>query len=492
MNHPQNKGPHTTQVSWSEVRQRVFDLNEPLARALDQVAQSTGKNVLPIYLARYSYGQPIVSARKELGRRFHPPCNSADCTECKALIVSCEDQIPVGIVLQNIAETYSEDAAVTAGQRSSIPIRMVHPGETFGVISMLQTMNLLRIQPTGFNWSLAAGARTIMCSFPVGDTQLIRNILQRGVEGTADKEIINKAKAEFEADNRALIFALLQAARREKKITQFKLNWNLEVLLLPAPIIEKLCSEKTAANENMLLTVLKNTGLKNLASFKNYSEIDAQIAWIIDRITTVPKSIYLQRTVTHVLSILNGIKPGFRPAKKDDSAGPFMGILRYISATGLAKSPGLKGRFPLILQPEQFFDDNRPPLYYSVQEPTVPGPVERKNGTRAESLWNLQRCMLQIKNDAPELLPWELTWTFLSAHPSGKEMVHAGSEVMHIRQHPGLLKDFADQWDLARELWQMDSIDSFFLNVKQEFMAAFVRFQFAQAPQDQMAEQLAS
>jgi hypothetical protein len=158
----------------------------------------------------------------------------------------------------------------------------------------------------------------------------------------------------------------------------------------------------------------------------------------------------------------------------------------------LAKSPGLKGRFPLLLQPDQLCEGYSGPLYYSLQEPTVPGPLER-NGTRSNSLWDLQMCLREIRKQVPSLFPAGLKWTFLSARPDGLDKTDtAGIEIKHIRNCTELLSDFGDQWELAKSLWKMNSTDSFFQNVKREFMAAFVRFEVLDSQRSQITEKIAS
>jgi len=485
--------PHVSKVNWGEVRGRLLKVNPALAQALDAINRSSP---VPLYIVRYQFGQPILNIAEDRKKKFHPPCSSSSCEACVSLMQVCKNILPLGVLLNRSAEIYSEDKQDTGGQRPAVSVQMLHAGDAFGVIGLLDKLAGVTVKMDGFRWKIDAGARTVKCSFPVGDKQLVRKILSQSLGRVPAKEEIINAQKAFEWDNRELIFALLQAveleAKRKDNVPQPNTDWKLEVLIIPAEWVTGLVRQKKLSGTHLFFDTLKNMGLQKLANFKNYLGINAQITSVIERIPTVPQSAFLQRTVAHNIAIFNGIKPGYRPVGKDDSAGPFNQLLKFIWRVGLARSPGLKGRFPLLLQPEQVSGRYKGTLYYSLQQPSVPGPFT-KNGTMKESLVDLQVCLREIRKQVPGLFPPDSMITYLHSSPDGRDEVDSGgNEITHPRNCKELLDDFADQWELAQTIWKMNSKDSFFHNVKQEFMAAFIRFELPKVEHSQVEELMRS
>jgi hypothetical protein len=248
--------------------------------------------------------------------------------------------------------------------------------------------------------------------------------------------------------------------------------WQTDLLILPQRWLKQRMYENGGISPlaKDLLLELHRTGWEQSRNLRNHNVEQAQIAHLLGGDA---KFSYLARTIQHLIAVQRGDMPGFIPFSNALEAGPFRTVQELLWDKQLDATPGLKGRFPVILQPCHMGPSDGAAVtnfaYYSLTFPSLVGPT----------------CDYapKILTDLADKLQ------MISTNKAG----HLGEDSWRILQSKNLTKatalhdDFADQFQVAQKKWNLDST-RFFAPVRQGFLARFVRLSNSQASKAKICE----
>ena len=339
-------------VTWTDVREQVSanPLGAAVARATDNLlATDRMRNQEPaFYVARYRYADLIVSKGE-----FRPPCQHRHqaqvcCSLCREMMQAVEySAIPLAVSLERSVEVLLETPWNPEEPRMA-PLRMIQPGEPFGVFEVLDT--LLHTPYPKPPWSVSAGARSVWILAPLGDAALSRTVA--AVAGVSRiKPIEENAPHE----------AIAAVAGH---------GWSIDVLLFPNTIVQNLTPS------DALFRVLLEIGWKQSSAVRHaLFRTQEFFPSILPSNGNGLSETYRCATVRHLMDASKGEVPLFEPAWKAKApAGPFIAFENVLAAA--LDRLGKEYR-PIVLQPVHLLDKGAVG-YYSFRCPTVVG-VKRPN-----------------------------------------------------------------------------------------------------------------
>jgi hypothetical protein len=330
-------------VTWTEVKAVVAAQNSELARAIDGLFSSARMKDRDkdLYVAEYRYGDLIV----EKGD-FRPPCYRSHpdrqewCAICKQLISAVQySAIPLGLSLEHAAEVFL-DTEWDPEEPRLAPLRLITPGEPFGVFEVLDT--LLGTPFPKPPWSVSAGARSVWILAPLG---------QKPLPGELAK-IVNK-RIRYAKEIRPC--DLIAASVGDE--------WRAHILLFPDSLMSDL------PLSDPLFRVLLKIGWKQSSAVRHaLFRIPRDLMANTSPSGGPLPDIYRVATVRHLIDAAKGEVPVFAPATGTQS-GPFVSFQEALrKALGQLDSPYV----PVVMQPTHLTDVGDVG-YYSFRCPTVVG-----------------------------------------------------------------------------------------------------------------------
>lgn len=316
------------------------------------------------FLVSYPYGQLILDRGQ-----FHTPCDNEyrvePCEGCRQLRESVRDKIPLTLVVENQVEVFVEDEQ----HSRSIPLRMISPGEWFGVFEALDRLIGAEWSPS--SWSVSSGARSVVLLAPFKNQKLIEAV--RTSTGSVGNGIAWK-KIDPQKDAWPLI----------REIGS-RTTWNSRVLVFPTGF------PNPAAHPELLSTLYRLGWVQSLP-LRRAQEFEAERELRVAALEVGPSGnrFLTYATLLHLLASARGHIPAFVPVESISvPAGPFKEVAARLADTQAPWRRFLK-HYPVLLQPAHLRSGDVG--YYSFHRPTVLHSSPKPKGSIAQFL---EGCILR-------------------------------------------------------------------------------------------------
>jgi hypothetical protein len=356
----------TTKTAWDEARTllKAVGTSDEILTSLDQVVQRTKSRA--VFVADYCYSDLIVDRG-----RFVAPCHRTACDSCAELVqATAYSCIPLTFLASQSVEIFID---YSGPDERSAPLRMMRPGETFGVFEILDLiLSKEVVEPI---WSVAAGARSIHVIAPLGNRSLpqwIRTKIGRQVTWTKKSPHWQLVKESANS------------------------NWTTKVVILPGDVIQKI------RQSDRFFEFLLATGWVQSRSLRNSMVDDANLRGIVGaEVASEPAplgELYHYATLRHLLSLSKGSLPSFVSSNTlKEPSGPFEEFCAILS-DALEKNTDFTYE-PLVMQPSHVEPGSR--SYYSMRCPSMPGPSPEGVNTYAMVVSALRNVLDRLKTE-----PW--------------------------------------------------------------------------------------
>lgn len=321
---------------WADVRDEVNAVNPRLTRLIDD---HDPKQAFDFVRIRYRYGQYIF----QNGRLQIPlPGNQhtdLDDPSIPLLIKSRLNysQVPMGIILNKTAEVFHE------GPNRTMPSKVFTKGIAFGLWEFFDPPP---DDIVGGIWSVIAGART-MFMLPKVSNQSHHQQLQKvyKIPSYQPSSLLQHHEVFSEIANADIV----------------KDPWSMDILFFSAPW-------QTLANASPVSEVC-HFWLQEAwrQSFNCRNNMSFDMAWELFSHSVTKRNIrpkpIIVNTIKHLLSIYDGLYPGYAPAITDD-CGPVQLLKEaYMEVYNIKK-------YPTVMEPLHLSKVDRP-VYYSLQFPSL-------------------------------------------------------------------------------------------------------------------------
>jgi hypothetical protein len=340
---------HIEEIPWSSLRTSLGEGLAPVRDAIDEVTQLTVDDT-NLIVARYPYGELMV----EEGT-FRPPC-----ADCAAVLKKFDGPVPLAMPLDAAVEVFLPCRWDSRHPRH-IPLRVIHPGEMFGVFETLDA--ILGTADEKAPWAVSSGVRSVWVLAPLGNSEMMKRFF--GSLGY-------RKPPWMEGEPH---WKLVQAFSTKKS------QWSTRILLFPRTIVETLRSRR----EGLLFKMLLETGWVQSSALRHSASQESALHELLSPVLErFGGELYHFATIRQWLSILNGGAPGFCAHWKcNDSAGPFSEIE---NALGDLLKEWEFPYHPVLLRPALLSEIDS--VYYSVRCPSLPGPpVSERAFTEAIGLF---------------------------------------------------------------------------------------------------------
>jgi hypothetical protein len=349
-------------LNWNKARDYIINVNPELAAIIDAWDPDDS---FGFYKATYRYGD-LLSDEGELCLPMHN----------KGLVLLSDIRVPasikedlgyssfpISISIQKATEVFIE-----LNQRV-IPLALFPMGSLIGLLETLDPIESCCIRNI---WTVSIGARSAFMLPKISDTQT-HNKLVKEFNLTITKP--NTAFEHFEV--------FKQLARSQKFSDK---DWSCDIL-----IMNKKWFERDYKNYHWLMfnDYLNEYMVRYSTYTRNKSTLDIMYQLFVKELADSNRKTFahLFDTLKHMVSIMVGAAPGFRPVFQEDFIGPFTAIQKvYLDYYGL-------NYCPTVMAPHHynFMQDTRP-LYYSISQPTLfeSFPRTRKLDSYIDDLYQLK------------------------------------------------------------------------------------------------------
>lgn len=279
--------------------------------------------------------------------------------------------------------------------------------------------------------------------------------LYRNKEVTCtNSETPAEAAERFNRDNWQFLKALRVAAEKDHGFSpKSSLAWDCELLLISPTWLRRFATyPQSAAPASQIIHVLKDIGWMQSLHLRRYHSDESELVGALSKLDTDQRRLqkafdagYLHRTILHLLAIARGDLPGFVPVRPGCESGPFWAVLEYLAHSSLCSTPGLEGRFPLLLQPRQIDSSScgsaEQVVYYSFETPTLLGPIKEQGNSPRDFLNYLHKAFAVLKKQSFPLGELQ-NWQFVTTMP---EWEIRPSVILHVERCTHVYQDFVDQ-----------------------------------------------
>lgn len=361
--------PHSKKVSWSDVYSAVHAVNKGLAEQLQQaIGAKKQKTKEPkLFTATYRYGESLVT-----NGQLSPPCNQ--CAVCKELAqASCN--IPLTFVLDKYVEVY-----INSPDGRDIPLRLLRPGELFGLFETLDTLVRLSPEPP---WSVSAGVRSVKVLYPLGNPlrKKIRLMFNRSIDPKEEVQEFIRLAAE--------------------KMGQ---QWSLSILIFPDAWLKEILTPELT-NEVFRMGWLQSENLRKRLLDDFF--IAATSLTAIHKGGTNVGQLYRYATIRQLLLIAKGEAPAFQLTVQGEALlGPFDSFQRFLIDLALNE------HFPVVLHARELTSP-KAVGYYSLRQPSLLYPIHEAPDDKW--LQRLNELVETLDNIRSNNSAFDISgWTYLS------------------------------------------------------------------------------
>jgi hypothetical protein len=337
-----NDVPLIREMNWQEARDQVHNVDKQLAELIDKIDPDKSFKLIK---AIYSYGDLVIkdgilNLPKDK-RRASPIYGQT--IERKIKEKLSYSTIPLFLTLHNCNEVF-----IDTGHRV-IPLNLFHAGSLLGLFESIDYMYFG--QASQAIWSVSAGARTTFTLSKINESGGFKRL-----------------KMHYRLPS-------------NMKLQHFSDHWHLFKAIATHPHFEQ-----PWRNEVLFFTkewLIKRDNDPNWVAFHRYlfqnawqqarfaiGKVDLSLNWeaFIDAISSrrLKPTPYLADQVKHIMLIVAGRWPGFRPADNSQQAAPTQGLQKSITDIY-----SLKHYVPTIMHAYLFKALANFPVYYSLYFPTL-------------------------------------------------------------------------------------------------------------------------
>jgi hypothetical protein len=367
------KGRALETLSWEEARPQISSVNEELCRVIDEVGPSKKDKLIK---ASYLYGDLII----DRGTAFLPsksgdlvPITSDDIdTQIKNDL--SYSHIPLLLTLQNGNEVFLDN-----GSRI-VPLNFFYPGSLLG---LFEVVDAIFSRKTYSKWSISSGSRSIFT-----------------LPKISEKTAFGRLRKHYSLSSNAFPKNMIDHWGVFKEIAQhpnFTQKWHNEVIFFPK-------SWLLGHKKNLKWEPFKKYLFGKAWEQAQFSigKTEQNLIWETFSEAVSSRGLrpapYIADQVKHILALVSGKSPGFRPAINNDIAAPISGIQTAIMDVYQLKNylPTIMHAWPLnALNKEQ-------PIYYSLNLPTLleGSPVKKSSNTIILDLRDIKQLLDTLKNFA--------------------------------------------------------------------------------------------
>jgi len=434
---------HISILSWTEAMDRLGSVNKALATSLQGLAKPGSKKV---YEVTYTYGNAII----ENNARLRPPCDV--CEGCKDLQRACEGDYPFAVVLDKNFEVHLKTQDRPGSQRT-IPLRLLQPGEAFGLFELLDR---LHPDPNGSSappWTVVAGAKSIYITSPFKSDPLgeeLKRLLPDYFLRRRTGEILQQL-----TDNPYLLVRSLERAIVQNGLCA---PWSAKALVFPlAAVFPALQKRGTAGFQDAAKDFLIEIHGTAWVQSRNLRLRDVEADEIMRKLGKIKHKHTHARAIQQVLAIARGDLPGFVPYAENLMAGPFVPFQSFFLKT-LRQRLTEKNRFPTILQPCHIGSESGKSSFAYLSL-SVPSCIDEEH-----FLFNPK-----IAKD-------------LQGYLQDGMFAHGFTVSLHESFVNEVLRpDFEFQFKAAKHDWGLDERDFFHKKIKSGFAHRFLRIEISKA-----------
>ncbi|HLB56056.1 MAG TPA: hypothetical protein VJK30_01815 [Coxiellaceae bacterium] len=328
-------------LTWKNARKYLCDINPDLTKIIDDWNPD---NSFGFYKGVYQYGDLLL----EEGKLCLPFSNGefvylTDSRISEKIKADLNySSFPISILIQKSAEVYFEV------NNRVIPLVIFPSGIPLGLLETLDPIGSCCIRNI---WNVSIGARSAF---------MIPKISDRETHNKLAKEFnlsISKPNSSFDHFE---IFK--QLARSEKNSDS---SWTSDILFMNRKWFETDYNNYHWLKFN---NYLHEYMVRYSSYTRNKSTVDVMYQLFVKELETGNKRTFahLFDTLKHIVSIMVGAAPSFRPARNDECAGPFNMIQKlYLEYYSLHYCPTV-----MVPHHYNFLNDTRP-SYYSISQPSL-------------------------------------------------------------------------------------------------------------------------
>ncbi|MBN2689245.1 MAG: hypothetical protein JXR42_01375 [Gammaproteobacteria bacterium] len=325
---------------WVDIRDRVYNLDPALATLIDEI--SPDKSYY-LYRVRYPFGAMIfkegVLQLPDNGGCFrsfnHAAIDSSIKDELSYRV------IPMGFVLKNSAEVFSEES------QRVVPLTVLTEGMMFGVWEAFDPLFSYLIK---LSWNVSAGARSLF-------------MLPKITEATGHKRIKRRFGINFSPPatlkDHWCIFNKIVHADKEAS------SWENEIVLFPSRWFERLTSDPAWSRlQNYLYQVVWRQSM--YWRFSTTLNLVWQHFAVIVSGKNLSCGIYQLETLKHLIAMGVGALPCFTAKDDGGKCGPITFLKKvFVETYNLNYAP-------TIMMPQHFSQEKAGNFgYYSINEPSL-------------------------------------------------------------------------------------------------------------------------
>lgn len=332
-----SKDLNIEELKWDDVQHDIRHANPSLAEILEQFEPK------PTFIkARYQFGNNILNQGE-----IHLPTANGDTVPLNSNDVPASirkklgySYVPMALIMSKAVEVFFET------EERVMPSKLFGTGTTFGLWEAFDP------PPSDFVrkvWNLSAGARTLFMLPKIADG-IAHARLKRdyGITSYPPKKLLFQHR----------VFADLAKHAPEKD------KWYCDLLFF--------CNKWLEENENNITCLKLHKYWLHEAwrqSFNCRNQMSYDVAWEaftkeVTRRNWKPRP-YIINTIKHLMSIAEGVFPGFTPACGSEIAAP----IKFIQEA-YVNSYSLKRYAPVLMHPHHLKTSDRP-VYYSMSLPTL-------------------------------------------------------------------------------------------------------------------------
>lgn len=331
-----NTTPETIELTWSQVRDTVDQVNSELAKQID--ALSLGEN-FTLVKCKYKWGDNILlDGRLYIPNKYGNTVELTDETIPNKLRnkLNYNGAIPMGIVLKNNAELYIHMA------QYQIPFSILSKGKLFGLWPSLDNDHQHYI-----SWkidNIAAGSKSLIMSPKISDALGYKRIKK-------EFNLKNKIPLNY-SDQNNFFYEIIQSEN-------FSEDWHMEVLFFPRKWFDSL---RTKRWESLYNYILKYSW-DSMRFLRNQISINVLFSCVLNEKNMRPNP-YLADVSKYLLCIAQGGYPAYRFILNEES-GPIKKLQSIFSDIYNLKYS------PTMMALDYVSKDEDSTVYYSLETPTL-------------------------------------------------------------------------------------------------------------------------
>lgn len=335
--------PYVTELSWKEARPMLVKQADPeMITIIDEINPSSDMSFI---LARYTFGDILKDGT------LYIPTKDGNVypIEHHKIEKKLRDKlnyrfVPMGLILNKSVEVYFES------EDRIMPSKLYSSGDIFGLWQLLDPEPEAHIKKL---WNLSSGARSIFMLPMISDATLHAKLKR-------DLKIHSYAPKKLSM-HRDVFSDIAKNMTEEKRSV-----WTCDVLYFTKKWFDLDLNNFSELKQYKYWLLEAWRQSLNCRNQMNYSIVREAFSKKVSKRNIKPKP-YILNTINHLMSIKDGIFPGFVPAQEDEIGGP-IGLIQkaYI------EHYGLKNYFPTILHPSHLsLNASKAPVYYSLTFPTL-------------------------------------------------------------------------------------------------------------------------